>query len=149
VARLPRPCKRVAVPVLARYAGVRAAAVHVRGYVAQNSWPECAYSAGRVTVTVNVDSGAQPYFVLERAAIEAGQKFTVDRLVAPPVTVLNVGLEADWFPVEQSFETTDGVNLIAATVSWPGASQARMQALGQAVARLYLGKLVQPPGFSG
>ena len=100
-------------------------------------------------VVVNVDNGPQPYFVLERTAIEQSQKFSDPRLAVPAVHVAGIGLDAFWYGAEQQFMTTDGVNLITVTVSWPAASVARRQALGEAVARTYLGKLVQPPGFAG
>ncbi|MEA2145454.1 MAG: hypothetical protein QOG59_1041, partial [Solirubrobacteraceae bacterium] len=60
-----------------------------------------------------------------------------------------IGLDAFWFPAVSQFMTTDGVRLVAVTVTVPGARQARLSALGKAVARPYVGKLVQPPGFSG
>ncbi len=94
-AGLEPPCRTRSRALVAREVGARAGAVSAVAGVASNSYPQCAYSSGAVRIVVNVDNGPQPYFVLERTAIE------------------------------------------------------RRRAVAVAVARTYLGKLVQPPGFSG
>jgi hypothetical protein len=124
-------------------------AVSAVASIASNSYPQCVYATGAVRVVVNVDNGPQPYFVLERTAIEETQKFSTPRLAVPAVHVSGIGLDAFWYGAEQQFMTTDGVNLITVAVSWRAVSAARRQAIGEAVARTYLGKLVQPPGFGG
>ena len=117
--------------------------------IGNNGSPQCTYALGRRSIVVNVDTGPQPYFILERTAVEAAQQFATVRTTPLPVHVGGIGLDAFWFPAASQFLTTDGVRLVAVTVTVPGARQARLSALGKAVARPYLGKLVQPPGFSG
>jgi hypothetical protein len=95
-------------------------------------------ASGRVAATANVNTGPQPYFVLERTAIEAAQQFTATRMIAAPQAVSRLGIEADWFPAETQLMTTDGVRLITVSVSWRGATQARKRALAVALARTYL-----------
>lgn len=99
-------------------------------------------------MVVNVDTDPQPYFVLERTAVEASQQFATVREVAAPVQVPHIGLDAYWYADAQQFQTTDGVRLITVTVSGVGAA-ARQERLAIAAARPYLGKLVPPPGFQG
>jgi hypothetical protein len=148
-AALKAPCQARARAVVAHVFGVGATAVSVRMSIGNNGSPQCTYGAGRRSIVVNVDTGPQPYFILERTAVEAAQQFATVRTTPLPVHVGGIGLDAFWFPVARQFLTTDGVRLVAVTVSVPGARQARLSALGKAVARPYLGKLVQPPGFSG
>ena len=90
------------------------------------------------SVVANLDSGAQPYFRLERTAVEATQQFSTTRNVAAPQTIKGLGLDADWYPAQQQLQTTDGVRLITITVAWHGVSQGRRRALAVAVARPYL-----------
>jgi len=92
-------------------------------------------------VIVNVDGSPQPYARLERAIVEAGQQFGLLRGFAAPVAVPNLGLDASWFPDTHEVMTTDGTDLITATVSWPHAQQSRRRALATVAARAYLGKL--------
>jgi hypothetical protein len=108
--------------------------------------PECHFgvrlaSGKRVGVVANVDTSPQAYQRLERTVVEDGQQFGEMRGFTPPVDVPGLGLAATWLPDQARLLTTDGVRLITITVSWRGASQARAQALGRAVARPYLGKL--------
>jgi hypothetical protein len=98
--------------------------------------------AGRpVGLVVNVDGSPQAYPRLERTIDEAGQQFGLVRGFSPPVTVPKLGLDAAWFPDTHVVMTTDGTNLISATVSWAHASQAQRRALATVAARAYLGKL--------
>lgn len=88
-----------------------------------------------------VERTVEAYFALERTITELSQVFTPSRQVAAPQTVSHLGLDASWFPVEKFVMTTDGVNLITATVHWPGSTQRRERALATAAARAYLGPL--------
>jgi hypothetical protein len=106
-----------------------------------NAYPQCTFKApGRhaTAVTINVDTGPQPYFVLERTAIEAGQVFTVNRMIPAPIAVTNLGIEADWFPATDQLMCTDGIKLITADVSWRHAKQRQMEALAVAMSRPYM-----------
>ena len=100
--------------------------------------PQCVYSAGRLTVTVIVDTGAQPYFRLERAIVEDSQQFGTVRIEPAPEHVPGLGLDASWFPGEQHLMTTDGRRLLTVQVSGRGTSQSQRRTLATAVAALYL-----------
>jgi hypothetical protein len=67
--------------------------------------PQCTYVEGRgrrrIKLLADYYTGPQPYFILERTAIEASQVFVPTRTVPPPQTV-NMGLEADCFPLASS-----------------------------------------------
>jgi len=112
--------------------------------VANSGFPQCAFGArvgGRgVVVVVEDDVEPDAYAVLERTIDEAAQIFPV-RLSAAPMHVAHLGLDASWFPEEGHLETTDGVRLVIATVSWPRAPLGRRIALAVAAARTYLGRL--------
>jgi len=101
--------------------------------------PECVFRSGAVKVTVEVDSFAQPYFRLERTAIEAGQQFGTVRLEAAPQAVSGIGIEAFWFPTEQKLSVTEGRRLITLFVVSPGFRARRRETSAIAVARRYLG----------
>lgn len=125
-------------------------AVSTRVSTANNGYRQCTYAARlpsgrRLRLTVNVDTGAQPYFVVERAAVEAAQQFASVREFKPPQSVDGLGLEADWFPEGTYLLATDGRRLITATVSWPHARQAAQLALAERVTRHYLGRLHHNP----
>jgi hypothetical protein len=148
-AALKAPCHTAARAVVGQAFGATATAVSARATIGNNGSPQCTYTSGSRSIVVNVDSGPQPYFILERTAVEAAQQFATVRTTPLPVHVGGIGLDAFWFPAGHQFMTTDGVRLVAVTVTVPGAGQARLSALGKAVAGPYLGKLVQPPGFQG
>lgn len=108
-----------------------------------NAMPQCSLRAHRsrpagVKLTANVDTAPQPYFVLERAVVEASQQFTTRRMIAPPEAVTGLGIGAAWFPAERQLMTTDGKKLITISVSWGGVSQGRRRSLAETVARAYL-----------
>jgi hypothetical protein len=141
--RAPGVCAPAALDAMARTLAVKAASIATGVSTASNAMPQCAFSTrlrhGRsVEVTVNVDNGPQPYFVLERTIVEASQTFTAQRASPAPVAVPGLGLEASWFPAETHLEVTDGFRLITATVDWPGATQTREIALARAMAAPYL-----------
>ncbi len=138
-------CSPAARDAMAGSLGIAPAAIATRESRGNNTYLQCTFTAraatgGRVVVLVNDDTGPQAYFVLERTAIEAAQVFTVDRKIPAPEAV-NLGIEADWFPYVTQLMATDGVRLIAATVTWPHASQRQMRELSIAITRVYL----QPP----
>ena len=112
---------------MARSLGVATSTIDTAASTADNAMPQCAFSTRlhgkRVEMTLNVDNGPQPYFVLERTIVEASQIFP-QRLSPPPTQVAGLGLEASWFPAETRLEATDGKRLITATVvNWPGAAR--------------------------
>ena len=128
---------------MAGFLGVAPTSVVVAVSTGNNAMPQCSFTARagsrrRVEAIANINSGPQPYFVLERTAIEAGQQFGAERLIALPQAVTGLGLEADWFPNNTQLMTTDGIRLITVTVNWRRTSQARQRALAETVARRYL-----------
>jgi hypothetical protein len=144
----PRPvvCVRSARPTLASHLQLPVSAVSQAVSKGSNGMPQCVLTArppaGRpVRVTVNLDNGPQPYFRLERTAVEASQQFGTERLYAAPDLIMGLGLDADWFPTDNYVLTTDGVKLITVTVAWPGSSQGKREALSIAIARRFLGRI--------
>jgi hypothetical protein len=136
-------CQPSSRDAVAQFLSVQPANVGLAKSVGNNTMPQCAFTAQppakkRVTLLVNYNTGAQPYFVLERTAIEAGQVFTQDRMIAAPVAITGLGIEADWFPAENQLMATDGLKLITVTVTWHGSKLARQRALAEALTRTYL-----------
>jgi hypothetical protein len=126
---------------IARFLKLSPGSIALAASTGNNDMPQCSFSARvarkrRVDATVNVNSGAQPYFVLERTAIEAAQQFGAVRLIAAPQAVTGLGLEADWFPAETQLMTTDGIRLITVSVRWRDSTRKRV--LAEALARAYL-----------
>jgi hypothetical protein len=136
---------------MARFLAVAPSRIALSRSTGSNSMPQCSFGvrvagSSRVQATANVDSGPQPYFVLERAAIEAAQMFTVSRMIAAPQAVTGLGIEADWFPAETQLMVTDGIRLITVSVTWHRGAHGRRRALAEALARTYLR---QPRGALG
>jgi hypothetical protein len=127
--------------------GASPGSITERASISGQSYPQCVYraSAPRVRVTVIVDTGPQPFFRLERTAVEAQQVFSSVRNAPAPVQVPRLGLDADWFPDQDQVMTTDGRRLITAGVSWRHVKTAQMQRLAEAAARAYLGPLRHNP----
>lgn len=142
---LKAPCQARALAAAATALGSQPGAVSARTSTGSNGSPQCTYAVAGRSVVANVDVTPQAYFIVERTAIEASQQFAPIPQAALPVSIDHVGLEAFWFPAFRQFETTDGVRVIQVTVAVPGAGRARMIAIGQAVARTYLGTLHPPP----
>ena len=130
--------------------GAPASSISQSASTGNNGMPQCVLTVMRssqptVRVTANLDDGAQPYFRLERTAVEATQQFGTERLYAAPDQISGLGLDADWYPDANYVQTTDGVRLITVTVAWPGSSQEQRRALSAAIARRYLGPLHHNP----
>jgi hypothetical protein len=122
--------------------GVSVGVVRERRTVARSGAAECVFTAGRVVVSVSVNGAPDAYAVMERGAIEQAQLFGAKRLTPAPQLVTGEGVGAFWFPAEHLLMSTEGVNLITATiVRWPHTPARRHRALAAAVARPYLGKV--------
>jgi hypothetical protein len=122
---------------------VTPASIGASASTGDNAMPQCTFSAqlakgGRVQVIANVDNGPQPYFRLERTAVEASQVFTPTRRSPAPQAVARLGLEADWFPAYPELMATDGIRLITVSVSWRGVTQRRQRTLAETLVRTYL-----------
>jgi hypothetical protein len=92
----------------------------------------------RLTVVAKQDSRPQPDVRLERVAVRTTQQFADRRVFAVLQTVDGLGMDANWYPVKQQLQATDGRVLVTVTVSGTGVSQDRRRALAIAVARPYL-----------
>ncbi|HEY3774276.1 MAG TPA: hypothetical protein VGL69_14850 [Solirubrobacteraceae bacterium] len=111
---------------------------------ARSGASECVFSAGHVVASVSVSGAPEAYAVLERQAEEQAQIFGAKRFTPAPQLISGLGVDAYWFPAQHQVMTTEGVNLIAATiVHWPHTHVARRRALGTALARRYVGKIVK------
>jgi hypothetical protein len=140
------PCRPGARNAFARLLHVAPASVTVAAGIGNTADPTCTYATRvrtgkRVSLTADVYSGPQPYFVLERTIVEAAQPFTPTRLSPAPQTVTGLGLEASWFPNRDQLMSTDGLKLITVTVAWPGAEARREIAVAKALSLPYLKKL--------
>jgi hypothetical protein len=123
-------------------------ATSAKPFTASNLADGCRLSAARTTAVVMLDSAPQAYVRLEREVTEFGQN--VDWTKVPPRayprTIKQLGLDADWFPLQSRLLTTDGVRLV--TIKLHGAlDPAAKRALATRLARVYLGPLHKPPGY--
>jgi hypothetical protein len=130
---------------VARKLGVGAARLTAVAGTASSGSPICHFTArlgagGTVHLSVEVDIGPQPYFILERTIVEATQIFGAKRFAPAPLPINGLGIEAAWFPTEQHVIATEGLRLVTATVSWPHSPQSRRRGLAIAATRAYLGK---------
>ena len=140
------PCASRSRDAVARFLAVAPASVSLVAGTGNNGFPQCTFRAHAahtqpVSVTANVYNGPQPYFLLERQAVETAQLFGPKRTATPPIALNNLGIEADWFPDLGQLLSTDGLRLITVTMNWPRVRTARQIALAEALSRTYLKKL--------
>ncbi len=136
-------CRPSVIGLIAQHLGVAASQISTSTPKANNEMPQCSFATHtakhrRIGLLVNYDTGPQPYFIVERTAEEAAQVFTPSRMVAPPVTINHLGLEAFWFPARDQVMATDGIRLITVTVNWPHSRNADRRTIAVAIARPYL-----------
>jgi len=136
-------CLPKAVDAVARYLDVAPGSIALAKQTGNNAMPQCSLRAHparapKIHLIANIYDGPQPYFVLERTAVEAGQQFTAQRMIAAPVSVSGLGLDADWFPAQKQLMSTDGKRLITVTVDWHGVPAARKRAVARAALAPYL-----------
>ena len=144
----PSPCTPAARRAMAGFLRASASGITQVASSGNNAMPQCTFSMGptdrrSIAVTANVDASPQPYFRLERTAIETGQEL-IGRSTPTPKPVNGIGVEAYWFPAQTELMCTDGVRLITVSVNWPAASTRRRLALALAVARPYLRPVISP-----
>jgi hypothetical protein len=144
----PAVCKLKAQQAIAHDLGVRAGAVAYAGSVANNGMPQCAFtvrdSHRTVVVSVNADSGPQPYFRLLRTIDEATQIFGVPPPgFHAPEGLSGLGPFASWFPNADHLMATNYRLLLTVTVTWPGAGRNEEVGLARAAVVPYL---VRPRG---
>ncbi|MGH2908248.1 MAG: hypothetical protein ACRDK8_02990 [Solirubrobacteraceae bacterium] len=122
--------------------GVAPEAVGERRERARSGAAECVFSAGRMVVSVSVSGAPDAYAVLERQAEEQAQIFGAKRFTPAPQLITGLGADAYWFPAQHQVVTTEGVNLVTATiVRWPHTPRSRHRALAVALSRPYLGRV--------
>lgn len=130
---------------VARFFGAQAVSIATHVGIASSGTDTCYFTVklsrgAPVHLSVGDERTVEAYFLLERAITELSQVFAPTRLAPAPETVPHLGLDASWFPAEGYVMTTDGNDLITATVNW-SAPQARRIALATVAARAYLGPL--------
>jgi len=143
VAQSNAACQPGARQVIATAVSASTSAVSGRVTVATSGDRRCTFaavgSAGhRFRAIIDIYEGPQPYFILERTAIEDAQTFTPKPLHPPPLSISGLGLEADWFPQYPYLMVTDGFRMLTVTVIWPGHSQASRRQLAIAISKPYL-----------
>ena len=132
-------CLRASLAAMAHLLVLPVGAIRHSVSTGSNAMPQCLYRArragqGTIQVLANAETTQGAYFVVERTIVEAAQTFTYPvRGSPPPVGVMNLGLEASWFPQEQWLISTDGYRVITTSVDWSGAGQQRKIALARAV----------------
>jgi hypothetical protein len=135
-------CTKEGRAVFARKLGVAVETVRERRTVERSGAAGCVFSAGPVVASVSVSGAPDAYAVLERQAVEQAQIFGAKRFTPAPQLITGLGADAYWFPAQHQVMTTEGVNLISVTLMrWPHTRVARRRALGEALARPYLGKI--------
>jgi hypothetical protein len=140
------PCAARSRDAVAGFVALPPAQVSTAAGTGNNGMPQCTFTArpanaSAVSATANIYNGPQPYFILERTAVETSQLFGPKRFVAAPTAINNLGIEADWFPNLSQLMSTDGLQLITVTVHWPGTRPAREIGLAEVLSRTYLKKL--------
>ena len=95
---LKAPCQARARAVVAHAFGAGETAVSARRSTGNNGSPQCTYALGGARSWSTSTRRPQPYFILERTAVEAGQQFATVRTTPLPVHVGGIGLDAFWFP---------------------------------------------------
>jgi hypothetical protein len=140
------PCAARSRDAVAQFLALPPADVSTTAGTGNNGMPQCTFAArpakaSAVSATANVDNGPQPYFILERTAVETSQLWGPKRFVPAPTAIDNLGIEADWFPNLSQLMSTDGLRLITVTMQWPGTPLARRIGLAEALSRTYLKKL--------
>jgi hypothetical protein len=128
---------------LARVAATSTLSIEANAHTVSPEETECRLRAhsprmGAAEVLVSVDSSPQPYYRLERQAVEDTQVFTAHRLTPAPEEVKGIGEDAYWFPALNSLLSTDGTRLFTVKVNWPGRSAHGRRALAIAIAHAYL-----------
>jgi hypothetical protein len=126
----PRPaiCRLKAQQAIAGDLGVGFGAIGYAKSIGSNGMPQCTFTAHtkgrRLVLTVNVDNGPSAYFRLLRTVDEATQLFGPPPPgFHAPESVSGLGAFASWFPNNHQLMATNDVDLLTATVTWPGAGR--------------------------
>ena len=110
---------------VASAAHVGRADIAITQVVGRNGMPQCTFAPRghkRPSVTLNVDSGPQVRFRLDKTVTEASQIFGVPPPGwKPPIGVNGLGPDASWFPELGALMATNGVDLLTVDVNWPRA----------------------------
>jgi len=135
-------CTAAGRAAVARDAGVAPSAVRMRRAEASTAAPECIFHAGALVLSVSVSGAPQPFAVIDRQDVETSQYWGEKRWTPAPQPVWHEGAEAFWFPGTDQLLTTEGINLVTATlVRWPHVGRRRRRDACAAAARPYLGRI--------
>jgi hypothetical protein len=144
-------CTSRALATLAAATAIPASAITNARYVATDGSAGCRFTAGRaaggpLAVAVEINAAPQAYEHLDRQVVEYSQGvlWFHEGEHAYPLSILGLGLEADWFPAESKLMTTDGVRIVSVTVSAAPRRAGSGETLATKLARLYLGRLRSP-----
>lgn len=140
---LPPPCGHRAIKAIP--GGVSSA----EPFTARSSAAGCRLDGRELNAIVMVDSAPQPYYRLEREVVEFGQNVDWSKVPASayPRTIKHLGLDANWFPLQNRLLTTDGVRLVTVKLHAPQLGPTERRAIATKMAGAYLGPLVKPPGY--
>lgn len=120
---------------VARDLHVKPAAVALSAGQGGNGMPQCRFKAGRVAVTVNVDSAPQADWRLMRTVDEATQIFgPKPKGWHAPIGLSGLGPYASWFINLDALMADNRIRteLLTATVVWKHAKRAAMIRLARA-----------------
>lgn len=111
--------------------------------VGSNGMPQCTFQvqrgAGAVSVIVNVDSGPQAPFRLERTVVEATQLFGPPPPGwKAPIGVSGLGAYASWFARQDELMASNNIDLLTVSVSWPHEPRAEMIRLARVAIAPYM-----------
>src|SRR5262249_32920053 len=118
-------------------------------FTARSSAAGCPLEGRELNAIVMIDAAPQPYYRLEREVVEFGQNVDWSKVPASayPRTIKHVGLDANWFPLQNRLLTTDGVRLVTVKLHAPQLGSTERRAVAIKMAGAYLGPLVKPPGY--
>jgi hypothetical protein len=138
-AKLPSACNRRA------RAAIPGGADTADPFTASSGAAACRLNGGGVSAVVFLDSAPQAFTRMEREVVEFGQNvdWTKVPTSAYPRTIQHLGLDADWFPLQNRLLTTDGVRLVTIKLHSDLPPRAK-QGIAVAMARTYLGPLRHP-----
>jgi hypothetical protein len=149
VPRLAPACAPRARPALAGAVSAPHGSVTAAPFTASNGAAGCRLRARAVEAIVRLDSAPQPYARMEREVVEFGQNVDWTKVPASayPRTIGQLGLDADWFPLQTRLLTTDGMRLVTVKTKAASVGPTEAKAAATRLARVYLGLLVKPAGY--
>ena len=128
------------VAAVAAAAHIEPADIRITTSLGNNGMPQCTFAprdhAGDPSVKINIDSGPQARYRLDRAVTEASQIFGVPPPGwHPPIGLNGLGPDASWFPELGALMALSGsgIDLLTVDVSWPRAPRKAKIALARRI----------------